>query len=183
MRGIVEELRELERYEEAFALLPDALAAAREANFKTVMTKLKCCEGRMCLEYRFLPDALKAAQQGLRIAQEINDYEGIALSSLLLGECYLNLADYDEAYRELKKTERLASAIGLYTVNSQSKRSLSKLMEIQGDLAQALAYLKAHLEEEQVIRARGVARRAKALSGQVRAELLNANVKVPRTYA
>ena len=45
------------------------------------------------------------------MAKVTNDYEGLAVMRTLLGECLLNLAEYDQALTELRKGERLAQAV------------------------------------------------------------------------
>lgn len=147
-RGMIEELRHLDRAGEALALMPQATELADLVAFRSIQWKLRRCEALIALEDRRLKDALDSARLGMRVAQVTNDYEGLAVMRTLLGECLLNLAEYDQALTELRKGERLAQAIGLTRVYSRATRLLAKLYEIQGDAHQALHHLKIHAELE-----------------------------------
>ena len=147
-RGMIEELRHLDRAGEALALMPQATELADLVAFRSIQWKLRRCEALIALEDRRLKDALDSARLGMRVAKVTNDYEGLAVMRTLLGECLLNLAEYDQALTELRKGERLAQAIGLTRVYSRATRLLAKLYEIQGDAHQALHHLKIHAELE-----------------------------------
>ena len=171
LRGVIETLRLMDRHEEAAARLPEALNLAEKMGFKSIMWQLRYSQAMLHLDVRELGQALAAAQTGLSIAQDVGDYEGLAVMRTLLGQCYLNLADYDRAYTELSKGEHLAQAIGTLDTVSKAKRHLAKLFEIQGDLPMALEYLKSHMEEEEALYASSKRKRAQATLSEIRSEI------------
>ncbi|RJF72774.1 EAL domain-containing protein [Deinococcus cavernae] len=179
-RGTIEELRQLDRSDEAVPLIPEVLELAELYGMKRVLVNLRHSQAMILLEERQLVPALEAAHAGFKAAQEANDYEGLSLMRWMLGECYFNMADYSQAYTEYSKSERLAQAINNPVIESYNKRSLSKLFEVQGELQLSLNSLRAYLEIEHTLRERGMARRTQLLSHQVRAELTRREKELER---
>lgn len=145
LAAIADVLRSLEGFEEADALIPRALEAAREAGLPYLEARVKCLAGNLAWD-RGNPERARAdLDEGLRISREALDLEGEALARTGLAEIGLCQGPFDQAIADGWRARQLWLDLGHRPAANIIDQTLGYLRFVTGDVIGAEPLFEASL--------------------------------------
>lgn len=180
MSSAVMDYFKLGRFAESFALSQEALERVRELGLRQYEGVIRTYRARNLLELGRAGEALQECQDVLPHMHDIGDRDYICQVMMVRGAARFALNDVSGATTELADALKLAQEIGTKTQAAQIHEWLSRVLEAQGDLVGALEHARAHHQLERIVHARDADHKTRALSAQVRVELLKREAEVER---
>jgi diguanylate cyclase (GGDEF)-like protein len=135
----------LHEYENGFAALAEATAAAEQSSSPGRMATLQNTEALLALEAGQYPRALKALLAGLALERKINATSMISYSLVNLSDCYLKLRDYQNAASYAQQTIEAARALHNEGLEATARVNLGQAYLGIGRLAEGKRSIEAGL--------------------------------------
>ena len=137
LAALVEVLWAEERYDDAEALLPEALAAARDQFADDLIGRLLCGTGRVALERGRPTEALARFEEALAVAEAAEDREAEALARIGLMEVRLAVGPSEDGLEQGRRAEAVFRALGQRPLVHRTERTMAALHWLQGRPAEA----------------------------------------------
>jgi class 3 adenylate cyclase/tetratricopeptide (TPR) repeat protein len=129
--------RSLEMPDEAEAVIPSALDAAREAGFQYLEARVMCLAGALAWDRGEIGRARTHHEEGLRIAQEARDLEAEAYARTGLTEIGLCQGPFVQAITDGERARRLWLRLGHRPLADSLAQVLGYLRLLTGDVTGA----------------------------------------------
>ena len=146
LAALAEVLRSLGRREEAEAIIPRALDAARDAGLQYHEARMMCLSGALASDRGDLARARADHDEGLRISQEARDLEGEAYARTGLTETGLCQGPFDRAIEDGVRARRLWLRLGHRPMADSVAQTLGHLRLLMGDVTGAGSLLDVSLK-------------------------------------
>ncbi len=137
LAALVEVLWAEERYDDAEALLPEALLAARDQLADDLIGRLLCGTGRVALDRGRPTEALSRFEEALAVAEDAEDREGQALARMGLMEVRLAVGPFEDGLDQGRRAEALLRALGQRPLVHRAERTMAALHWLEGRYAEA----------------------------------------------